>query len=490
MSLIHVISPMISSNNESVTLFKNAALTQLFFNHTPASLAVFDGEMRYVAVSQRWRTDYGLGDLELIGRSHYDIFPEISENWKNVHRRCLAGEVIRSDEERFVRENGTVHWLRWEVMPWLDGEGHIGGIVIFSEDITVRKQVEADSFSAQIQLAATLDALPDLLFELSLSGKYNDCRAGRSELLAAPQDRLLGRTVQDMLPPDAAKIVMLGISEAHRTGRSHGKQIQLQVPEGLLWFELSIAKKLIAANLEPQFVVLSRDITARKLAENQLKQSCAELEKLTTRLEVVREREQQRIARELHDEMGSVLAALKINASLLARKIPAGMEDVLADVMNLTKLIDQGISGARRVVKALRPTQLDQVGLFNTIEIYVQEFERSTQIRCSLAFSDTEPMLDENLSAAIFRMIQESLTNVARHAQASHVMVTLKVLDLLVALTVVDNGKGFDPSQHRGCSFGLIGIRERAAMLGGEAKITSAPNQGTTVQVDIPLNSL
>ncbi|MCC6613653.1 MAG: PAS domain S-box protein [Anaerolineae bacterium] len=113
---------------------------RLFIEHAPASLAMFDREMRYLAASHRWLMDYNLGECDIIGRSHYEIFPEIPDRWREVHRRGLAGEVQKVDEDDFLRADGTVQWLRWEVRPWYRADGVIGGIVIFTEDVTERKQ--------------------------------------------------------------------------------------------------------------------------------------------------------------------------------------------------------------------------------------------------------------------------------------------------------------------------------------------------------------
>ncbi|MER0215861.1 MAG: PAS domain S-box protein [Nitrosomonas sp.] len=116
---------------------------KLLIEYAPAALAMVDREMRYLAYSQRWRNDYNLGDRDLLGVCHYDAFPEIDEEWKAIHRRCLTGEIIRADEDRFERADGSMQWLRWEVRPWYQADGGIGGIAMFTEDITYRKQAEA-----------------------------------------------------------------------------------------------------------------------------------------------------------------------------------------------------------------------------------------------------------------------------------------------------------------------------------------------------------
>jgi diguanylate cyclase (GGDEF)-like protein/PAS domain S-box-containing protein len=132
-------------------LRENRELLRLFIEHAPAALAMFDREMRCLAVSRRWLQDYRLASREVVGRSHYDIFPEIPERWKQLHRRVLAGETIRSDEDSFVRSDGSVQWLRWELLPWRSSDGVIGGLLMFTEDITQQKRDRE-----QLELAASV----------------------------------------------------------------------------------------------------------------------------------------------------------------------------------------------------------------------------------------------------------------------------------------------------------------------------------------------
>ncbi len=134
------------------TLRTNEEHFRLFIEHAPAGLAMFDREMRYLHVSRRWRTDYHLEDRYLRGLSHYDVFPDIPERWKQAHRRGLAGEVVREDSDRFDRADGSMYWLRWEIRPWHDKTGAVGGIVIFAEDITERKRIEEELRHAKERL--------------------------------------------------------------------------------------------------------------------------------------------------------------------------------------------------------------------------------------------------------------------------------------------------------------------------------------------------
>jgi PAS domain S-box-containing protein len=124
------------------SLRESEELLGLFVEHAPAALAMFDREMRYLHASRRWRADFGLGDRDLSGVSHYDVFPEISEQWKEAHRRGLAGEVLREEADRFERADGSEQWIRWEIRPWCHADGKVGGIVIFTEEISERMKAQ------------------------------------------------------------------------------------------------------------------------------------------------------------------------------------------------------------------------------------------------------------------------------------------------------------------------------------------------------------
>lgn len=263
----------------ALALRESEARLHLLIDHAPIALALFDRDMRYLALSRRWREDFEIGERDVIGQSHYAIFPDLRETWKAAHRRGLAGEVVQSEGEPFERQDGRVIWTRWEVQPWLDGDGKVGGIVIFTEDISARKQADMALQRLTDDLAATLRAIPDLLFEVDESGRYLKVKATARHLLAAPTDRLLGHTIGEMLPSEAAATVMDALASAARNGSDYGRTITLPLPAGPHHFELSVARKSVDPGAGAHFIVLSRDITQRKAAEEELRRNNEELQR-------------------------------------------------------------------------------------------------------------------------------------------------------------------------------------------------------------------
>jgi diguanylate cyclase (GGDEF)-like protein/PAS domain S-box-containing protein len=201
-----------------------------------------------------------------------DVHPDDLDNLKASIEVSARDLTPWQHEYRLKFDDGTVRWLFGNALPQRDADGSTlwHG---FITDVTARKRVEAEMFAVQSRLKATLEAIPDLLFEMGLDGRYHDCHATHPELLAAPAEELIGKTVREALPPEAAEGVMLALREAHENGSSYGRQIELQLPQGSSWFELSVARKYVLPGQEPRFIVLSRDITKRKRSEERLRHS-------------------------------------------------------------------------------------------------------------------------------------------------------------------------------------------------------------------------
>jgi signal transduction histidine kinase len=211
---------------------------------------------------------------------------------------------------------------------------------------------------------------------------------------------------------------------------------------------------------------------------------------LASRNERVREDERLHLKRELHDELGQYLLALRLGVSVVDMQFGGGNALLREKTQRLIGIVDSAIKVVRNVVSSLRPAALD-LGIVPALKWLVNEYDRfgGADMRCELHVCEEDIQLDDARATTIFRIVQESLTNVVRHAQASKVDITLKRHGAKYVLEVNDNGNGFEPAVRKEKSFGLLGIRERALALGGEVDISSVPGQGTSIRVSIPIHS-
>jgi signal transduction histidine kinase len=232
------------------------------------------------------------------------------------------------------------------------------------------------------------------------------------------------------------------------------------------------------------------EISERRKAEEQFKESVDQLRALAARLQNVREEERTAIAREIHDELGQACTAIKMDLALIGRKMTKRQTQLRARINSTTGLVDEMIATLRRIASDLRPRTLDDLGLAAALEWQAQDFENRTGIRCRVTLPRETVALDAERSTAVFRIFQESLTNIARHARAARVAAKLEIRDDQLHFSVHDNGKGFDPVEAKmRKSLGLVGMQERALLLNGEFKIEGTPEGGTTVNLRIPLIS-
>jgi len=229
------------------------------------------------------------------------------------------------------------------------------------------------------------------------------------------------------------------------------------------------------------------NITESKTSEEKLVDSKNMLRELSAHLESVREEERKRIAREIHDELGQTLTALRMDVSLARLGFGEANPQLMARLQSMKQLVDRTIKTARHVTSSLRPGALD-LGIVAALEWLVEEFIEYAGIPCELVLGDGDITLDEFTATAVFRIVQESLTNIARHAEATQVEIVVTRTDGQLCFEVSDNGKGFDP--HAAASrksFGLVGIRERVAMMEGDFELDSEPERGTRIRVCVPV---
>jgi signal transduction histidine kinase len=232
---------------------------------------------------------------------------------------------------------------------------------------------------------------------------------------------------------------------------------------------------------------LAKESTDHQRAEAEFRRSTEQLRELSARLQSVREEERTRIARAIHDELGQTLTGLKMDVAWLQGHLDSQQPALLAKTQAMSGLIDTTIQTVRRISTELRPGILD-LGLVATIEWQLQEFQTRTGIASKFSSSTEETILDDNSSTAAFRILQEILTNVVRHAQATRLEVTLEETATFLTLHVWDNGRGITENEiHSPKSIGLLGMQERARLRAGQIEFHGSPDQGTTVTVRLPL---
>jgi len=234
-------------------------------------------------------------------------------------------------------------------------------------------------------------------------------------------------------------------------------------------------------------LVLANDVTEKYIADEKLKESFAAIRELTEHLQNIREQERAHMAREIHDELGQLLTVLKMDVSWLNKRVVTTEPAIKEKFTELLEMLDTTVKTVRRIASELRPTLLDDLGLVAAMEWHLEEFEKRSGIAKEFSTSVTEVAIDDSMKIGLFRILQESLTNVARHSQAQKVNVGLEKNNGHIILKITDNGKGFDTSRTTRKTLGLLGMKERTEMMGGEYQITSKPGEGTVVEVKVPV---
>jgi len=463
----------------------NEALLRLFIKHTPAAIAMFDTDMRYLQVSDRFLTDYEIEGQDLIGKSHYEVFPDLPERWREAHRRILAGAVERCEEDSYIASDGSTGWLQWESLPWRNVDGEIGGLILFTQVITARKRAEEALRASEERFAKIFYLSPFRMGILRI----------RDGVVLEVNDTWIRDT--GFSRAEIINESIFKISSTMEDGLVENIRQILKTPKPFLDLEVRFKSKdgreviaitsavMFDLDGEPCYLWVANDITERKHAEEALRA-------LSARIRSTREEEGTRIAREIHDELGGILTGLKWDLEKIDNTLSSPSDEDLPAIRerirSMTTLIETTINTVRRIASELRPGVLDDLGLVAAIEWQVEQFQLRSGLKCHLTNNASEVELSRERATAVFRILQEILTNVLRHARAANLYVKLRRSKHYFALEVKDDGQGITESQRMNSqSLGLLGMKERALLVGGEVRITGKEGAGTTVVVRVPL---
>ncbi|MGB6944098.1 MAG: PAS domain S-box protein [Bryobacteraceae bacterium] len=480
---------------ESEERFRELAenINDLFWIKTPDFKRVLYLSPAYESMSGRSAAErYRDEDYQpFLGR----ILPGDREKMEEIFRRGAESEF--EIEFRIVRPDGSVRWIRDRGFPIRDASGKVYRVAGIANDITEGKLAEAalrDSEERFRQLAESINEVfwlttPDVKRVLYVSPAIRNLFDQPFEL--GPQETNIEAFLETIHPDDLAGIRKIleapsaGFEFECRIRRDDGSMrwvrnrgFPIRDPSGRIY----------------RFSGVAEDITDRKEAEEQLKASSEQLRALSASLQSAREKEATRIAHQIHDDMGGVLTGLRWELEALEKMIhdptdsghlKVVMQNKLAAMMGLT---DTTINVVRRIASELRPSILDDLGLVEAIEWQTQQFQTRTGIQCCCECSMQSIPLGDQQSTAVFRIVQEALTNILRHAQATRVGVAVREEDGALVLTVTDDGRGITEAEKLSReSLGLLGMQERAHLIGGCVDIVGAPGRGTTLHVRVPL---
>ncbi|WP_312932236.1 PAS domain S-box protein [Pseudomonas sp.] len=448
----------------------------------------WDSHVRYA--NQAAERMLGYRDGELLERPLNDFEPNLHmDRWLELWKRARSGDDIEHFESHCLRADGTLLPvdLSLSFLRFRDAEY----LVVFLTDVTERRRALAQLRESEARLKGIAGNVPGLVFRLE---RDPDDDGLEFPYISEGSQSLVGYSPASLQQPD------MGLrSLVHPDDRADYHRVQdlaLANDQDWSWQGRVLTRegeqrwadiKASSRHLGDGRVVWDGvvwDITQSKRAEQALERSQEQLRELSAHLESVREEEKARIAREVHDELGQMLTVLKLEVSmceLAYAELDPGLQERLS---SMKRLIAQLFQLVRDVATALRPPILD-AGIASAIEWQARRFEARTQIPCLVQVPDSLPALSDAKATGLFRVLQEALTNVIRHAQAHTVQIELVHEHPRLRMTVIDDGVGFALDDSRPTSFGLVGMRERVLMLGGSMTLDSEPGEGTSLSVTI-----
>ena len=363
------------------------------------------------------------------------------------------------------------------------------GVLVAAREVMV---AEERTGASQARLSSIVDSAMDAIITLDEAQKIVLFNRAAEQVFGVRREQVSGAPLDRLLPARFRGAHRGHIDNFGKTGVTSRRMGDITT----LWalradgseFPIEAAISQASEGRRRYYTVILRDITRRKQFEDALKRSQQELRELSARVLEAREEEKTRIARELHDELGQLLTALKMDLAWLREKLP--QNELLEKTKEMSALLEQTVSSTRRIAADLRPLMLDDLGLADAAGWLVHDFSKRTGVRCEIQLSGDGGFagIDGKVATAVYRALQESLTNIARHSGARNAWVALAMENGNLHFEVEDDGRGISPEDlSKPRSLGLKGMRERVAYFGGAFEVARSPRGGTRVRAQVPV---
>jgi PAS domain S-box-containing protein len=454
-----------------------------------------DGAVDFI--NERWLNYSGLSWEQYIKDQldsiHPEDTPKILEKWL----ASMATGKPFEDEMRLRRADGEYCWFFVRTSPLCNEQGNVVKWYGVSIDIEDRKRAEDELRLAYQRLSYHVENSPLAVIEWDKDQFITRWSFRAEEIFGWKAEEAIGRNFGDTGFPvvyeqdieavnRSAEALIKGIVDRNvslsRNYTREGKVISCE------WYNSALRDE--RGNIIT-ILSLVHDVTERKKTEETLRQSYEEIRRLTGHLQNIRDEERTHIAREIHDELGGQITVLKMDASWLSQKLNSGETVIKQRIGNSIEILEAMVKSVRRISSELRPSLLDNLGLVAAIEWHLKEFEKRSGIHTIFDKPDEELEIPDEVKNGLFRIFQESLTNVARHSQAKRVKVEVSQKNDQLIMCIADDGKGFE---HRKIAkkktLGILGMTERTLMMGGNYQITSEAGKGTTATVVLPSKNI
>lgn len=490
----------------------NEDLMRYIIAHDPNAVAVFDRDLRYIFVSERYLRDYGLGEIDVIGKHHYEVFPEMPQRWRDVHRRALSGAIERSDEDFFVRGDGHVEWNRWECRPWYEQDGRVGGIITYTEVITDRKQAEQAIRESESKFRLLFEEASDAIF-IMRQDQFVDCNPTALTMYGCEREDLMERTPLEFSPPtqpDGQNSVDKALEKIRTAFRGKSQVFEWRHcrKDGTLFdAEVSLNRLYIGDTYYLQAMV--RDITDRKRVEESLRSAKANAEAASLAKTQFLANMSHEIRTPINGIMGMTELALATDLDAEQREYLTMAQDsarILLEVVN--DVLDFSKIEAGKLT--LEHAPFDLFECFQQARSVVNVLASQKGLAVSLQMGENVP---RRLIGDVVRLRQVFLnlmSNAVKFTETGGIAAVVRLISLQdgqaeIYLQIADTGVGIDSGKlpfifdafnqadgsttrrFGGTGLGLSIVRQLVNLMGGKIWANSDPDRGSTFHVTLTL---
>jgi PAS domain S-box-containing protein len=462
------------------------------------AIGIVDRHGRVILWNRRAAEIYGYNIDELSAKNAFDLYAD-SDELNRMLTKLRKNGVVREYEIAMKKKEGEIVPMDISISLLKDDRGGTIGSVCVARDLSERKKTEMELRRAKDELShysrdlerqvrertgeitSILKYTPAVVYIKDREGCYKLVNSRFEELFGITNAEIQGKSDYDIFSSEFADRFRFNDQQVFTEGNSRQMEELVPQSDGHHTY-LSVKFPLYDEQGDITGVCgISTDITELKQAQDQLR-------RLSGSIMAAQEKERKAIARELHDELGQVLTALRLDSVWLSEHLKENDIKAAKRALMMRDLIDKTIDEVRSMATRLRPGVLDHFGLIEALQWYIKDFERRTGISCLFKHHDV-PDVDDTVATAAYRIAQEALTNVARHSFATHVNIILQAKNSMLTLSVADNGRGFNTRKlAESEGLGLAGMRERASLLDGRLEIQSQPRKGTQVSLSLPID--